>query len=214
MLHSPNSKAVAGTLTELERRFTVFLKNAGLSETAIEAVFTTCQQQHYNENQNLVRQGETCKSMYFVGQGLLRYYLITPAGHEVNKSIRIAPCVVGSTVSLVKQIPSALNICGFGELDCLQIDWFKFNRLMSKNHELERFYRRGVEANFIEHEQRELSLLMESAEQRYLDFLDQYADVVERIPLYQVASFIGITAIALSRIRKRLGMVAKPNKKA
>ncbi|BDM62999.1 hypothetical protein NFHSH190041_04510 [Shewanella sp. NFH-SH190041] len=53
-------------------------------------------------------------------------------------------------------------------------------------------------------EQKERTLLLHSAEARYLNFMEQFSDLVNRIPDYQLASYLGISPVSLCRIKKRL----------
>jgi len=192
-------------MNHIRHSFTHYLAKArGLTPDDISKLLAIGEELSFNAEQKLVEQGEISDAVYFVQAGILRYYLTTVNGSEINKSIRIAPCIVGSTVALVTGQPSALNISCFTETNALKISWKAFQQQMDYSHSLEHFYRRGIETLFIEREQRELSLLMDTAQQRYLHFVERYAAVLDQIPLYHVASYIGITPVALSRIRKRL----------
>jgi CRP-like cAMP-binding protein len=64
--------------------------------------------------------------------------------------------------------------------------------------------RKYVETLFIEKEKRERRLLSEDAATRYLSFQKDYPGLEDKIPQYQIASYLGITPVALSRIRKKL----------
>lgn len=64
--------------------------------------------------------------------------------------------------------------------------------------------RQASEELFLKKSQRELSLLNETAEQRYLKLFSEQPELIKEIPLKYIASYIGITPQALSRIRKRI----------
>jgi hypothetical protein len=61
-----------------------------------------------------------------------------------------------------------------------------------------------MEALAVKKTSREAGFLLDSAEQRYKSFLEQEPELVRRLPLYHIASFLGITDVALSRIRRRI----------
>ena len=67
----------------------------------------------------------------------------------------------------------------------------------------------GIRAVLARSSQREAELLMLDAEARYRAFLEQRGDLAARIPLHHVASYLGITNVALSRIRARMGLVRR-----
>jgi len=64
--------------------------------------------------------------------------------------------------------------------------------------------RHASEDLFLKKSQRELSLLNQSAQQRYLDLFEEQPELLKNIPLKYIASYIGVTPQALSRIRKRI----------
>ena len=86
----------------------------------------------------------------------------------------------------------------------MKIHWPKFRKLMAQHHDIEGFYRVGLERLFIMKEERESSLLLESAEARYLEFLASHRGPLANIPQYHIASYLGISPVSLSRICKQL----------
>lgn len=70
--------------------------------------------------------------------------------------------------------------------------------------EFQKFGRLIAEFLFIMVSDRTATLLLKTPEQRYVDFLEKSSDLILRVPQYMIASYLGITPEALSRIRKRL----------
>jgi DNA-binding MarR family transcriptional regulator len=66
------------------------------------------------------------------------------------------------------------------------------------------FGRLAAESLFLEKSKRELSLLTNTPEQRYLNLFTEHPELIRKIPLKYIASYIGVTPQALSRIRKRI----------
>jgi CRP/FNR family transcriptional regulator, anaerobic regulatory protein len=79
-----------------------------------------------------------------------------------------------------------------------------FIMLLPQNIEFERLGRFMAEQTFIAISQRLSSLLLQSPEERYVQLLRERPKVVQRVPQYMIASYLGITPEALSRIRRRL----------
>ncbi|TAG50877.1 MAG: hypothetical protein EAZ27_14095 [Cytophagales bacterium] len=74
-----------------------------------------------------------------------------------------------------------------------------------KNHpRLESIARKIVENTFAEYQQTMTAFLTDTPEQRYLRLLETKPDLIQRIPQYQLASYIGVKPESLSRIRKRI----------
>ena len=88
--------------------------------------------------------------------------------------------------------------------ELLVIRFRDFEALFDRHACWERVGRKIAEGMFISKERRERELLMLSAEERYRLFLGRYKHLEKRIPQYQIAAYLGITPVALSRIRRRL----------
>lgn len=160
--------------------------------------------QHYAKQAFLFRQGEPVNDLWFVANGLFRYVVVTSEGKEFTKHFAVAPGITGSTKASVQNLPSQFGVQALTDCLVLKIDWRTFSMALEPHPEVATLYTKMLEALFMHKEQREYDLVLKSAEQRYLDFQQEFADVAQDIPLQYVASFIGITPVALSRIRKRL----------
>ena len=80
----------------------------------------------------------------------------------------------------------------------------KIEALYNKYHDLERLGRKVAEFYFLEKEEKELEMGLLDADKRYLLFLKQFKGIDQKIPQYHIASFLGISPVQLSRIRKNL----------
>lgn len=157
-----------------------------------------------------VRVGERPEQVAVLTSGLLRLYYLREDGRELIKGfIRPGAWVAMLDAILLRQpsrvtaqalVPSTLWTLPYRELERL-CEAHAFWALASRKL-LEQLYIRKV--------QREASFLLDSPADRYLAFLREFADVQKDIPDYHVASYIGVTPVALSRIRKRLGLVKRP----
>ncbi|MCG8312842.1 MAG: Crp/Fnr family transcriptional regulator [Pseudomonadales bacterium] len=171
-----------------------------------QAIETHCRLVFFEKGEILHRSGEVADQIFYIGRGLVRLYYITADGKEHNKSFAIENDFVGATQSIEKPTPSrfylqalestraiAVSIQGLRQLFYQSLSWANLGRLY-------------MEALAMKKTQREASLLLDSAEVRYREFLDSDPDLADRLPLYHVASYLGITDVALSRIRKRLNI--------
>ena len=69
------------------------------------------------------------------------------------------------------------------------------------HHDLERLFRKIIESSYVNTVNRIESLQFHTADERYLDLLKEHKDVLKRVPLKYIASYLGITPVSLSRIR-------------
>jgi len=87
----------------------------------------------------------------------------------------------------------------------INLNYKKYRQLIELNIDLKNFYIAYLENNWIiEKEQREVSLVMENATERYLKLLEKHPNIDQRIQKLHLASHLGITPTQLSRIRKNI----------
>ena len=111
---------------------------------------------------------------------------------------------VGGYTSLLKEEPSDLTYETLSTCKLYCIDFNAFTALSKDNIEVANLYIKVLQKIFIEYEQRSLDLMSLNATDRYLKLQRQIPEIDRLIPQYQIASYLGITPVQLSRIRKRL----------
>ncbi|MDW6004545.1 Crp/Fnr family transcriptional regulator [Vibrio mangrovi] len=152
----------------------------------------------------LFRQGEHSDRMYFLSSGLVRYYSISESGKEYTQTFAKAPRVVGSTRAMVFEQPTLFTIEALDDSVAISFPWKPFYAQMSQDLAFMQAYARFLETIFIHKEVRESSMVKHSATQRYLDFCRDFPELKGTLPKQQIASYIGITPVALSRIRAQI----------
>ena len=159
---------------------------------------------HYQKGQKLITQGQPAPKLFFLIKGIVRYMSISPEGKEFTQSFAYAPGISGSTRAMTRNVNALFSIEALDDVICLELDWHIFFEQMQSQPGFMAAYNRLLENMFIKKEEREYAFVQQSAEQRYLTFLDKNPELGDKIPLKMVASHIGITPIALSRIRHKL----------
>lgn len=153
----------------------------------------------------LLRNGETCLTDNFVVDGTLKAFFIdSETGKEKILYFAIENWWATDIESFQKQKPSIYNIQAIEKTTLLQIRYNSFQEMLKQIPKLERFFRIILE-NYLGSLQRRIILNnVLDAEQRYLDFLNNYPKIADKAPNYLIASYLGITAEFLSRIRKKI----------
>ena len=189
-------------LSELQSNFQKYASITPESWLLIEAI---TEFQVVKKGSILLRNGEVAKELYFICKGILRAYITDKAGNIYNKNIFTEGSFAGSKASSLQQSPSEFSIEALEDAILIRIDYQKYRELIFRQEDLKNFYIAYLEKNWvIEKEQREISLVMENATERYLQLLSKHPDIANRIPLLHIASHLGITPTQLSRIRKSL----------
>lgn len=151
-----------------------------------------------------VRAGEHTDKLGICVNGLFRLYYTTPDGKEFNKSFCAKLDFVASYSSLLLESPAYFSIQALMDSALILIRFRDFESLYARHICWERLGRLLAEQLYIKKETRERELLLLSAETRYLFFIEQYGHLMHHIPQYHIASYLGITPVALSRIRSKL----------
>ncbi|MBX9745262.1 MAG: Crp/Fnr family transcriptional regulator [Hyphomonadaceae bacterium] len=154
------------------------------------------------KGEHLVREGDAAHSLYFIQSGLLRYYYLAD-GVEHTGQFFDDGMFVGDVLALTTRAPCVQNIDALAPSDLLLIPREALQAAYDADHAFERFGRRAMEEVAVGSQRRSANLLKLSPEQRYASFIAARPEVAKRVPQYIIASYLGITPEALSRIRKR-----------
>lgn len=151
------------------------------------------------------RAGEQPINNAFVAEGLFRTYYETEDGKEFITNFCRPGHFLGNYSAILRGGPMSLNIEALEDSFILLLPFQSLRGLMREFRAWETFGRRAAENLYLEKEDRERDLLLLSAEERYLLFRKSPLRRMEdRIAHYYIASYLGITPVALSRIRSRL----------
>jgi CRP-like cAMP-binding protein len=178
--------------------------NLGIDSANFEKFGLKAKLKHYQKGQYLITQGQPAPNIFFLVKGYVRYLSISIEGKEFTQSFASAPSISGSTRAMTRNIDALFSIEALDDVICIEFDWQMFFKKMKYQPGFLEAYNNLLENMFIKKEEREYAFVQHSAEQRYLSFLDNNPQLRDKIPLKMIASHIGITPIALSRIRKKL----------
>ncbi len=154
----------------------------------------------------LLRAGHASKTFWFIAQGLVRNYYTTKEGKEFNKSFILAPGFCGAMSEILQDLPSRFSISALEPSTALAISIDGFRRASADSHGLQRLARLMAEQLALKKELREAELLLDDATTRYRHFVKANPQLIHRLPAYHIASYLGITEVALSRIKRNLNL--------
>jgi len=159
-------------------------------------------ERNYQKEQILLSAGEIVSDFYFIIKGLVRYFYLTDEGKEFNKAFAKEADFAGSISGIVSDLPSRFFIQAIENTKVLVLPTSLIKEGYERHPSWERLGRRLAERIALQKELREAAFLLDSAETRYHHFLQDFPDISSRIPQYHIASYLGITEVSLSRIRK------------
>ena len=192
--------------SQLDRLRRLLHRHQPLSEASWSAAVDQFVYRRYRTGEHVIEAGQAVRRIGFLLEGLARYYYLTREGKEFNKSFAQAGSPLTSVIALVTGQPSPFYIQALDACECCFITYQAFTALSDQYREWERLGRHLLEQLAIKKERREADFLLCSPQKRYQQFLEEYDEMADRIPNYHIASYLGITEVALSRIRRRLGL--------
>ncbi len=152
----------------------------------------------------LLTPGEICKTENFITKGCLRTYTIDENGFEHILMFGIEDWWAGDLHSFLTESPATYFIEALEDTEILQYTKTNLDILFVKVPKFERYYRIMLQKSIVALYQRIDQNLTYSAEERYLNFINKYPQLQQRLPQKQIAAYLGITPIFLSMIRRKL----------
>lgn len=180
--------------------FKYFEKYSLLSDQAKTVIQAICTTQTIKKNKDLQPIGHTCKTIYFINQGLARIYYYKDE-IDITESFAFENQIVARVESLFSGKPSMKGIQMLEPSEVIAINAVQLFKLYDSFSDIERMFRKIFETAYVETVNRIDSLQFHNAEERYNDLLQLSPDILKRVPLKYIASYLGITPVSLSRIR-------------
>ena len=150
----------------------------------------------------LIREGQIEDKIYFIMKGAVRVYVVHE-GKEICTNFRFDHEFTSSVTSFLTRRPSQYWIRTQLPTEFLVFSHTELHWLYENFIEINTLGRVVMEVLLIDKRQRELDFLTLSAEERYHKLLSDHPAYIQKIPLKHLASFMGITAESLSRIRAK-----------
>jgi CRP-like cAMP-binding protein len=162
---------------------------------------------YFKAGDTLFRPGGTEAGIHFIESGLVRYFYSNEEGRERNHTFASEGNLVGCFSVYAGQEKCPITMQTIEKTQTLCISGESVRQFASRHICWTQFLMRVMTHVALRKAAQEEMLLMLSTEQRYRRFLADFAPITSRIPQYHIASYIGVTPVALSRIRKRINSV-------
>jgi CRP-like cAMP-binding protein len=180
--------------------FQYFSKFNPLSKKAEKTIADISSIVTIKKNKDLQPIGHTCKTIYFIKNGVARIYYFKD-GIDITESFFFENNIIARVESLFTGKPSRKAIQILEDAEIIAINANQLFKLYDTFPEIERLFRKIFEAAYVDTVNRIEGMQFHSAEERYNALLDQAPNVLKRVALKYVASYLGITQVSLSRIR-------------
>jgi CRP-like cAMP-binding protein len=159
---------------------------------------------HLHKNEYFIRTGDIPDKMAFIAKGIFRVFHTTENGDEKILVFREEGWMLSAYSSFLENKPSWFTIQALEESDLIYISFDDYSKIMNGHQCWRQINAKYTEMLFVEKEKRESEFLSDNALTRYEKFKLKYPGIENRINQYHVASYLGITPVALSRIRAKI----------
>jgi len=152
----------------------------------------------------LLAEGQVCDFIGFVNTGVLIYFKTKESGDEVTTDFAFEGDWVNINLSRLANVPSTLSIRAIEECEVVMLKQKDLNDLYQRIPKLERLGRILTEQAYINIVDQTVELQIHSAKERYENLLKRHPKLLQKVPLYHIANYLGIAPKSLSRIRKEI----------
>lgn len=180
-----------------------FESEFGISTADWEIFSSKLSRHEFPKKSTLLRLGDVENHLSFVEKGIVRLYIPNAEG-ELTFGFVFSGAFVSAYDSFLTQKPSEYAVETITDTVLWRLGHKDLQEVYASSGIGNLIGRKASEALFLKKSKRELSLLRDSAEERYLKLFDERPELLREIPLKYIASYIGVTPQALSRIRRRI----------
>jgi len=171
-----------------------------LTDEEFQKVISYFGMRKYKKNQYPVQAGDPAPNDFFVTAGLIQSSYTDEQGKD--HIVQFAPenWWISDPQSYHNSLPATLNLLCLEDTQTYFISLENREKLCADLHKMEYFFRKKTQAGYIALQRRIISLMSQSAKERYDQFIQLYPQLLQRVPKALIASYLGISRETLSRL--------------
>lgn len=174
-----------------------------LDENSIEVLLRHVQHITLKKKEFLLKEGQICRSVYFVEKGCLRMFFIDNKITEQITQFALEHWWISDFMSFTNHKPSEYFIQTVEKSEIIVIDEQSFEALLKELPEMERYFRIVMQRAWAASQLRVKYMYELSKEEFYYHFCTSFPEFVQRVPQYMIASYLGLTPEYVSELRKK-----------
>ena len=183
--------------------FKNFLKNiTDIDDDVLDLSNVYLTTSHLKKNEYFVREGQLCQEIAFINKGLFRIFYLKD-GIEINTCFCLENSITSSFSSFINRIPAIENIQALEDSELLVLSHSNLKKLYELSPQWQVISRLLTEKECLRLSDRAESLSFESAREKYRNLFARQPQVIKRVPVQHIASYLGVTRETLSRIRSQ-----------
>jgi CRP-like cAMP-binding protein len=185
------------------RLINYFLRLTNLTTDEAKVLTESMNIKKYEKGSFLIKEGQLSNNTFFILEGCVRQFIIID-GNDVTTNFFTEEQWIMSLENSEANTPSKNNLICVEDTTVVTGNEQKAQELFKQYPRFETISRQIIEKVFSEQQDLMTSYITEKPEQRYLKLLETRPDIFQRVPQYDIATYIGVKPESLSRIRKKL----------
>lgn len=175
-----------------------------ISERSFQEIKSLLKHETFKKGEIFIQRNKSNENEYFVLDGVCKSYLISPGGDEITISFFLENSILTPHQIRTPKNISNLYFKALTDLELVSINAKQFENLMIENLEIRNFANTVLQNELILKIEKEIGLASLTARERLIEFRKKYRILENLIPHSDISSYLGITNISLSRLRKNL----------
>ena len=186
-------------------KLTQFLYSSNLvSQTSAQQIAAQFKPKTIRKNEYLLKAGQATNEYFFLETGFLRSFAYDVEGNDITTGFYSGNQMVFEVSSFFSRTTAKENMQALVDCTGYAVTFAEFNALFHAMPEFREFGRSILVKGFSALKNRTLSMITETAEERYASLLKTSPEILQNAPLKTIATYLGITDTSLSRIRKEM----------
>jgi len=175
-----------------------------LSEKSFMEILEIIEIDNYKKGDIFIQKNKADKCEYIILEGICKSFLISPEGNEITLSFFKNKSIISPYTTRIKKGVSILNFKALTDLKIVKMDAKLFEKLIIENIEVRDFANSVLRNELVRKTDKEIGFASLTAKQRLNEFREQFIELENIIPHTDIATYLGITNVSLSRLRRDL----------
>lgn len=180
-----------------------FIKTLSAASVDTSLLTNVIQSREYPLGRQVIEQGAVNNNIYIINSGLIKLVYHQPSGTDYTKCFIEPNVIFASLSSTLAQQPSRFSAICLTSVTLERIPASEFEELARRDQAMQSYFNQMLRNLALRNEEREYDFLCLTAEERYEKFVNQSPHIANKVTQIEIAAYLGITPVALSRIRAR-----------
>lgn len=191
-------------LTNLTTNFKKYLNDLGsMNDETFNLSLNYIKTQNLKKNDYFIAEGKVCNSIAFINKGLFRIFYIKD-GIEINTCFCKENSITSSLDSFINRVSSKENIQALEDAELITLSYQNLMKLYELSPDWQKLSRILTEKECLRLSNRLTSLTFETVKEKYLNLLETQPEIIQRVSIQHIASYLGVSRETLSRIRSQI----------